>query len=216
MNIGEVIKREINSFLKENIEYRGEHGAPSLNDSPMHDLTDTYPDDIYSYDAPRLYAHYHDNNDNQAISIIQAAKNKPNKPVKIYRAVPDINYEINSKLKPLIEIINYYNQWERFPLKNNIIHNLQDKYNIDNYTYEEQQKLILDDVYSQINELKNKLKKQININNGDWVTINLKYAKVHGESNLNNKYKIISKTVPAKHLFTDGNNIFEWGYNIHE
>lgn len=52
------------------------------------------------------------------------------------------------------------------------------------------------------------------INDGDWVTTSKLYAKHHGESNLNNKYKIISKTVKAKELFTDGNSIFEWGYNV--
>ena len=51
------------------------------------------------------------------------------------------------------------------------------------------------------------------INAGDWVTPSRSYAKEHGEGNLNNKFKIISKTVPAKHLHTDGNSIHEWGYH---
>ena len=51
------------------------------------------------------------------------------------------------------------------------------------------------------------------INKGDWVTISKEYAKDHGISNLNGKYKIISKSVAARDLFTDGNSIVEWGYD---
>ena len=50
------------------------------------------------------------------------------------------------------------------------------------------------------------------INSGDWVTIYRPYAKEHGMSSLRGKYKILSMTVPAKNLFTDGNSIYEWGY----
>ena len=213
MSIVEIIKSEINFFLKENDDYRGEHTAPTSDDSPMYDLTDTYSDDIYGYDAARMYPHYHDNRDYEALSIIGSARNKPNKAIKIYRAVPDNNFEIKNKLKPLFDIVNYYNKWNFLPIKNNITYGLQDKY--ENTTYDEKITLILKDIYSQIDSLKNMMNgEKKTINNGDWVTISLNYAKEHGKSNLNNKYKIISKTVPAKHLFTDGNDIFEWGYNI--
>ena len=142
--LSNIINNEINKFLNEN-DYRGEHQAPDVNDSPMYDLTNTYPDDIYSYDAARLYAIYGDNRDSEAINIIQSARNKPNKLIKIYRAVP-----------------------------------------------------IMDE--------------NLTINNGDWVTINRDYAKQHAESNIDGQYEIVSKTVPAQNLYTDGNSIFEWGY----
>jgi hypothetical protein len=51
------------------------------------------------------------------------------------------------------------------------------------------------------------------INPGDWVTINKRYAIQHGESNLYGDYNILTKTVPAKYLYTDGNSIHEWGYD---
>ena len=51
------------------------------------------------------------------------------------------------------------------------------------------------------------------INKGDWVTIVRKYAKEHGESSLNNVFKIVSKLASPRDLFTDGNSIFEWGYD---
>ncbi len=46
----------------------------------------------------------------------------------------------------------------------------------------------------------------------DWVTISRSYAALHGRSSLAGDHKIISKTVKAGELFTDGNSILEWGY----
>lgn len=51
------------------------------------------------------------------------------------------------------------------------------------------------------------------INKGDWVTIVKSYADDHGRSVLDGKYKIITKTVKAKDIFTDGNSMQEWGYD---
>jgi hypothetical protein len=56
-------------------------------------------------------------------------------------------------------------------------------------------------------------KEKIKINSGDWVTINKKYAVEHGQSSLRNNYRILTKTVPARTLFTNGDSIHEWGYN---
>jgi len=202
-------------YFKEVQEYVGDHTAPNKEDSPMFDLTDTYSDDIYS-DKGAYY--YGDNRgdymDNQSLSIIKSAKGKPNTRIKIYRAVPDINKDTNKNIKELSEIIYYHDKFNFFPLKNKIISELQDKYDIEKYTYDEQQKLILDDIYKIRNDLSKKLSKPLKINDGDWVTINLDYAKEHGGNNLNGKYKILTKTVLAKNLYTDGNSLHEWGYNI--
>ena len=48
------------------------------------------------------------------------------------------------------------------------------------------------------------------INTGDWVTLSKTYAKEHGESALDNNYKIISKQVKANQLFTNGDSINEY------
>lgn len=53
---------------------------------------------------------------------------------------------------------------------------------------------------------------KIRINSGDWVTINPAYARDHGLSNLNGKFRILSKTVKAKQLITYGDDVNEWGY----
>jgi len=50
------------------------------------------------------------------------------------------------------------------------------------------------------------------INAGDWVTLSKEYAKTHGESVLNNQYKIIAEKVKAKDLWTNADSIHEFGY----
>lgn len=201
------------NFINEN--YKGDfHNAPTKEngDAPLYNLTDVYPDDIYSNKGARMYGDYGgDIRDMRIINILNSAKGKPNYPIKIYRAVPDINYELKQKIKPLLDVYNYYIRWKFFPMKNDIVHNLEDKY--EDYSYDEQQQLILKDLDNQITELQQQLKKPLKINDGDWVTIDREYAKEHGENNLNNKYKIISKTVKAKNLYSEGNSIYEWGYS---
>lgn len=48
------------------------------------------------------------------------------------------------------------------------------------------------------------------INSGDWVSINREYAEAHGEL-LEGAYEIISKELPARQIFTDGNSLHEQG-----
>jgi len=203
-------------FLNEKEDYVGMHGAPTKEDAPMYNLKDVYPDDIYSYDAARLYGdNGGDSLDRECISIIQSAKDKPNKLIKIYRAVPDLNKDINKQIKDLLYIHNYHFKFGFFPMNNKLVDKLTDKYDtVKNISYDEYQKMILFDIKKQIEELNKNKQKSIGINNGDWVTIVRNYAKEHGQSNLNNNYKIISKTVRASQLYTDGNSLFEWGYNI--
>lgn len=51
------------------------------------------------------------------------------------------------------------------------------------------------------------------INRGDWVAITQEYARDHGESVLRGEYKIITKKVKAKDIYTNGDSIQEWGYD---
>jgi hypothetical protein len=50
------------------------------------------------------------------------------------------------------------------------------------------------------------------IYSGDWITPNINYAKEHGRR-FDDGYHIIEKTVPAKHIWNDGNSIHEFGYD---
>jgi hypothetical protein len=51
------------------------------------------------------------------------------------------------------------------------------------------------------------------LNVGDWVTLDRQYAKEHGEGALNGDYKIVKKTVKARDLYTNGDSIYEFGYD---
>ena len=129
--------------------YKGQHEAP-MRDSgkPLHDLTDIYPEDFYSFEAPRLYGHGMDENrDARIIRQIQSFKGRPDRPVTIYRAVP--------KDTP----------------------------------------------------------KGTKINQGDWVTTDREYAMEHGIGALGGNYKIIKQQAKARDLFTNGDSIYEMGYD---
>lgn len=197
-------------------EYQGNHSPPTTKSqgSSLDDLSNTYPDDIYSNQGARFYGHYGRNHpiDQQSINIIQNARNKPNCQVKVYRAVPDINYELKQEAKEISSIIAYHNKFNFFPMNNSIIHQLETKYPYEQFSYDEQQEHILSDLQSQLTELSSQKQNKLSINPGDWVTISLQYAKEHGQSNLNNKYTVLSKIVRASELFTDGDSIHEWGY----
>jgi hypothetical protein len=137
----------LKKIVAEGDDYRGEHTAPGHGEgAPMWDLRGTYPDDIYTSQAYSYYRTGRDD-DGEAIGIMQAAKGRRDKQIRVYRAIP-----------------------KEAPGK---------------------------------------------FNRGDWVALTKGYAKDHGEDNLGGKgkYKLISKAVPARDLFTDGNSVHEWGYD---
>lgn len=208
----------MNWYKKAQEEYRGTHGAPNRESgSPLYNLTDTYPEDIYSDHGALHYGHYGRNNplDIFCVSIIQSAKNKPNFPVTIYRAVPYINKKIDTEKKELSKLIWYFDTYKFFPVNNPIVRKIGEKYPSEQYTgnkYNEKQQLIYQEILKQTEEMEAKKQKPLTINKGDWVTINKEYAKEHGE-NLLKDYKILSKTVKAKDIFTEGDSIQEWGYD---
>lgn len=57
--------------------------------------------------------------------------------------------------------------------------------------------------------------KDASINPGDWVTVSKQYAIDHGERTLGGDYRIVSKRVKAKEIYTNGDSIHEWGYHPH-
>jgi hypothetical protein len=79
-----------NPFSESLGDYRGVHKAPSKSyGAPLHDLTQIYPDDIYSDNAARYYGDNRgDGEDQKTINLFKSLKGKPEKLVKIYRAVP--------------------------------------------------------------------------------------------------------------------------------
>ena len=108
----------------------------------------------------------------------------------------------------------YLYKYRFFPTSHKLIGQLEDDVWDKNpkFTYEEMQIGVKNELIKMIGELKTQREKPFKINNGDWVTTSKEYAKMHGESNLNNNYRILTKVVKASQLYTDGNSIFEWGY----
>ncbi len=186
----------LNNLTEE--DYRGSHTAPTKNDSPMYDLTNTYDEDIYSKNAVRFYGDgvpY----DQFSINIIQQARNKPEQKIIIYRAVPKI-LSNQEKINDFEKQKQYIEKYRKLPPK------------ITNWENSDEYYDFLDEKIKQLNALPDGNQK-IQINTGDWVTISPHYAKEHGENQFNvGNYRILKKTVPAKELYTDGNSIHEWGY----
>jgi hypothetical protein len=129
-------------------DYSGEHKAPQRDSgAPLDNLKDVYPDDVYGPKGALYYGQASgDATDKAAIRILQSARNKPDAPVKVFRAIPK-------------------------SIKSN------------------------------------------EINSGDWITTIKSYAVQHGEGALGGDYKILEKTVPAGDLYTNGDSIFEFGYD---
>jgi len=191
--------KKFKQYLNELEDYVGYHSAPDAESgSPLHDLTDTYPDDIYGINGVRYYG---DRTpfDYKAVSIMSACRNKPNKTLMVYRSVP---HE-----KSRDELIQQYENEKRYILKHGKIPNtantdITNKSDYYDYIYYEIERL---EKTENIND-----EKQINI--GDWVTTVRAYAVIHGKRHLDN-YKILSKQVRAKDVFSGGESILEYGYD---
>jgi hypothetical protein len=132
-------------------DYRGSHTAPYKTDdgttAPAHELDKTYPEDVYGPQGHNYYG-MGDKMDKDTLTILRAARGKPDQPIKVYRAVPSEHSG--------------------------------------------------EDIYP-----------------GDWVTPNLDYAEQHGQY-FDNGFHILEKTVPAKHIYTEGNSLHEFGYDPSE
>ena len=186
-------------------EYGMEHRPPMRESgAPLHDLTgggNIYPEDVYSNKAAQYYG-AGEPFDYETFSQAHQYRNKPDALVNIYRAVPH-EPSIAEKIAKIEK--DKYNYMRRGTIpKDSNISKGSDWY---------------DFASDELDKLKSMPEQQLNINDinpGDWITINKKYAKEHGESALGGKYKIISKKVKAKDIFTNGDSIHEWGYDPQE
>jgi len=206
------------STVKElNQDYMGQHSAPTNDgyNQPIHNVESMYPK-IYETGGSEYVVM---SEDREGLGIILNVHNRPNAKVTVYRAVPDLNKEIKKKISNIQNAVNALNAIKEHRVikktkeAQNLIYSLMDKYSIEKHTYDEQQDLMMEDLRKQIDELEKELKTPLKIEKRNWVTPSRAYAKTHGMGNLNNKYKIISKTVKAKDLYTDGNSLSEWGYD---
>ena len=193
--------------IKESESYQGEHSAPDHeNGMPAHNLSGMYPDDIHT--IQNAARHYGDEGgsamDHESISVIHSVKDKPNRAVKIYRAVPKVLSHVEKLDKIKLEMAHHMRHGKPHPST--------------------ESKLTGSAYYNQLHKEHAELSSKptptdepskIKINKGDWVTTSKAYAVDHGKSNLKNNYRVLSKTVKAKEIFNDGNSIHEWGYHPH-
>lgn len=54
------------------------------------------------------------------------------------------------------------------------------------------------------------------INEGDWVALSEAYAHEHGNDYLDGNYVVLDKLVDAQHLYSNGDSIYEFGYDTAE
>jgi hypothetical protein len=75
-------------------EYAGGH-QPPRDGAPLHDLTQSFPEDVYS--TPHFYDHSggRERYDRDSANVVRTAKGKPEKLVTVYRAAPASATHIN-------------------------------------------------------------------------------------------------------------------------
>lgn len=216
-----IIIEEYNKIISED-DYKGWHKAPKRTDdvgSPLYDVREIFGKDIYDHSSKELAKYGSGHSYDQLLaSMILSYKDKPNKTIKIYRAIPDFNKEYKDKIKDLKMILSYYNKFKFYPPRNKYkkYADIVDQYeNIiknenNNIEYNELKYIIYNRIVNEISEIDSKKQKYI-IEKGDWVTIIKEYAIEHGKTQFDN-YIILSKTVKASEIFTEG-YMEEWGYD---
>ena len=92
-------------------EYRGSHTAPNANvyGAFLHDLTKIMPADVYSHTGKQLYGVGESTIDHQWRMAALKARNKPDAPIEIYRAVPKGVKDINHG--DWVTTSNHYAKW---------------------------------------------------------------------------------------------------------
>ncbi len=212
------------SFLKEN--YKGEHLAPNKkDDSPIYDVTlkGSYPEDFYSSNGLRYYGYQQTPHERESYSKVTSLRDKPNGKVYIYRAVPKIINDY-SEYKNIVSDMKVLSKIMKVEVAGTLIYRLNDYkddmsidlYDKINSAEPGKDTQLIYDTYDDFETRKKQIEKsqpKIKINAGDWVSLTKEYAKEHGKNSLNNNYKILSKKVSAKDVYTDGNDLNEFGYD---
>jgi hypothetical protein len=195
-------------------EYMGEHTAPTKNyGTPIHNVEEVYPD-LYERGGSEYVVMPEDR---EGLSIILQAHNRPNFRVKVYRAIPKIESPqeiINNLEKEYAHIMKKGKPSGKLEI--NHVDKEKARKKIEKiYGSADENSVVLQYIEDKIEELKSQKTntEKIKIERGNWVSPSKNYAKMHGLAALKGKYRIVSKTVKAKDLFTDGNSLSEWGYD---
>jgi hypothetical protein len=176
--------------------YRMEHRpADPEGGAPLYDLTarGIYPADIYSPMGGLYYGHGQDRAEDEAVVRLAAAyRGKPAGRVKIYRAIQ----KIPSRAEELHELEKLRAQWMRRGQPRNAPFSSYD---------------MLVATMERIAAMPETAAPSPTFRAGDWVTIWKPYAAQHARY-FEGRGKVITKTVRADELWTDGNSIYEFGY----
>lgn len=88
---GKRISGEANPGIEGELDYRGEHRAPTRNDynAPGHELNKIYPDDIYGPKGHQYYGHGEGQMDKDTMQILNELRGNPDANLVVYRAVPN-------------------------------------------------------------------------------------------------------------------------------
>lgn len=188
-------KRPGDFDFADNPEYQGHHTPPGPDSgSPLHDLTlnGTYPDDVYSEKGQEYYGtRYPPIHDAESFPIVRSVRGKPKSMVTVYRAVPreltkqDKIDTVDAQMRKILERGPKHGDYNSLHKQREALLGLPDE----------------------------PKPTKVGINPGDWVTLSRTYAKDHGDGQFEGKYRILSKKVPAKHLYTNGDSIHEFGYH---
>lgn len=179
------------------------HQAPYRDDEgffqPAYDVSRMFPG-IYTSSFSKALREYGTGSDSdpESLQIIRNIQNNPEAKVKIYRAVEK---GLRDNINDLKKDRDYIKRNGSVPPWSDIPPGNTDEYSMF--------------VDSQIENLGAVESATITptINPKDWVTISRQYAIDHGECCVPGDYTILSKTVKAKDLYTEGNSIHEWGYD---
>ena len=187
-------------------DYRIQHTAPTSDGgAPIHNLSGVFPDDVYGPKGAQYYGHsvpY----DHKAIAVLSGSKGRPEAKVRIYRSVPKIKTNAD-KINELTAHKAYIQKTGKIP-KDAWKKSVGDWGNRSEY---------YDFADTMIESLKARPEievKPMSINRGDWITTTREYAKLHGDGvHGAGNHTILTKLVPAKHVYSDGNSIHEYGYD---
>lgn len=180
----------------EDDDYRMEHRPPDPDGgAPLFDLTalGVYPADIYGPMGGMYYGHGADRAEDEAVVRLAAAyRGKPSAKVKIYRAIQ----KIPSRAEELHELDTIRRAWLRRGKPRNAP--------FANYD-------MLLTTIERVAAMPEREGPPPTFRPGDWVTIWKPYAQQHAKY-FEGRGRVITKTVRADELFTDGNSIYEYGY----
>lgn len=184
------------------VGHRGSH-QPSIEGPRLHNLIEG---DFYPKDSYENLHHFHGSDTTRR--IIKSVRGNPDAMVTIHRAVPAQSND-RQWLEPKLK--DAQKEHAKF-LKTGVLPEYAQHMRMQPDEYHNWVTGNISDMQEKLNSLSKSPVKDIN--HGDWVTLDRNYAQQHAEGR-EGKWKIISKTVPAKHIRNDGNDLNEWGYFPH-